>query len=707
MLKRATALLTGFLLAFGAAWTYAEGLSEVIPDDQKVQPVLTGAEEIQLPDHAARPVLPTDELDEIVGDTVIVGYSYWDAQHNGTVGRMIAYDPADTTLGPVVHMVYARLEGETTGSTRHVRYNRVLIGDDGFTVEEAFDGGYNVDSRQRAGYTTLPMDWENHLPFPAFHSRATSNDPWGQTIGNEFIFLPGVFNLYDFPEYTGNEVLWPRGIFGGGYAHVVGTASRTDNVAETVITYSRVSYDPDTGWNMATPDGLQQLVTDHGMNISADVGVSDDGMRIVIAQTVSRDWLYYGGGGYDGSGAGQWNNDIWVWESTDGGVTWNWDTPMDLTQCIFPDESYLPDTLAAERDTLRPYTDTNVYIDHDGILHIAFTAMEYFVIEGVGTYTSILYHWDEESDVFTRIADGRHWNYARPESWGRVVERPSMVQDPETGILYCVYEKYGEPDEFIEDDDGFLHGMDASDDGYANSDVYVAASPPNNIFGNWYGRMWSKGVNITNTKSTDGNLLPGESRSEQDPSVSLVNDSDYLYIQYLIDLDPGIAITDPPEGEMTYNPVVMHRVAKTDLMDAMESQAEWVTNYPFHVDSTRFWWDTEYEYAWDDVGGFYRDQGAVGSETGELLPGEYTLEQNYPNPFNPSTRIAFRIERAGAVKLTVHDLLGREVATLLNRPLEAGRHEVSFEAGDLPSGVFFYTLSSGERSVTRKMVLMK
>lgn len=88
--------------------------------------------------------------------------------------------------------------------------------------------------------------------------------------------------------------------------------------------------------------------------------------------------------------------------------------------------------------------------------------------------------------------------------------------------------------------------------------------------------------------------------------------------------------------------------------------------------------------------------------------------QNFPNPFNPATVIRFTMPSGGFVTLTVHDVLGRQVAMLRKGPASAGDHSVVWNAGDLPSGVYYYRLEMkdalGARFVapqTRKMVLVK
>ena len=91
----------------------------------------------------------------------------------------------------------------------------------------------------------------------------------------------------------------------------------------------------------------------------------------------------------------------------------------------------------------------------------------------------------------------------------------------------------------------------------------------------------------------------------------------------------------------------------------------------------------------------------------ELLS-DYKLLQNYPNPFNPSTTINFSIPVSSKVSLKVYDPAGREVSTLVNEFKSAGNYSVNFTAGSgLNSGVYFYTMTAGEFTVTKKLILLK
>jgi hypothetical protein len=88
-------------------------------------------------------------------------------------------------------------------------------------------------------------------------------------------------------------------------------------------------------------------------------------------------------------------------------------------------------------------------------------------------------------------------------------------------------------------------------------------------------------------------------------------------------------------------------------------------------------------------------------------PVEFKLNQNYPNPFNPTTTISYSIAKSGKVSLKVYDLLGREVTTLINEDQAAGDYRVTFNAGNLSSGVYFYTMQAGNFSESRKLILLK
>ncbi len=98
---------------------------------------------------------------------------------------------------------------------------------------------------------------------------------------------------------------------------------------------------------------------------------------------------------------------------------------------------------------------------------------------------------------------------------------------------------------------------------------------------------------------------------------------------------------------------------------------------------------------------------AVEPGNNNQLPGAYSLSQNYPNPFNPTTNIRFKLPEASNVQLTVYNLLGQKVATLINNRMSAGVHVVQFDASHLASGLYFYRLKAGSFVMNKKMMLIK
>jgi len=101
-------------------------------------------------------------------------------------------------------------------------------------------------------------------------------------------------------------------------------------------------------------------------------------------------------------------------------------------------------------------------------------------------------------------------------------------------------------------------------------------------------------------------------------------------------------------------------------------------------------------------------QGAVGiSGESNIVPDKFSLSQNYPNPFNPATVINYELSKAEFISLKVFDILGNEVRSLVNEKQNAGRYSVEFNGADLPSGVYYYRLSSSDFNEVKMMTLIK
>lgn len=190
----------------------------------------------------------------------------------------------------------------------------------------------------------------------------------------------------------------------------------------------------------------------------------------------------------------------------------------------------------------------------------------------------------------------------------------------------------------------------------------------------------------------------------------------------IIEDESGLEYTDRPDFQTI-----------VDFMDHKYNHPEDVDNYPLMWDnpdsrvegsSLDDWRDFSYSTSAESYtaadGGFplgdlnwfpdmmelWTSGATVANEEDELITG-FTLNQNYPNPFNPSTNISFTLPEASQVQLKVYNLLGQEVAVLLNSRLTAGSHSVTFEASGLSSGMYLYRIESGSFIQQKKMMLIK
>jgi hypothetical protein len=113
-------------------------------------------------------------------------------------------------------------------------------------------------------------------------------------------------------------------------------------------------------------------------------------------------------------------------------------------------------------------------------------------------------------------------------------------------------------------------------------------------------------------------------------------------------------------------------------------------------------------YAGTQNGGVYRRVlGTASAVQNDATPARFALEQNYPNPFNPTTTIRFSVPEQSWYRLTVQNLLGQQVACLVNGMMAAGSYSVQFDGQNLTSGAYFYRLERGPSILTKKMIIIK
>ncbi len=177
-----------------------------------------------------------------------------------------------------------------------------------------------------------------------------------------------------------------------------------------------------------------------------------------------------------------------------------------------------------------------------------------------------------------------------------------------------------------------------------------------------------------------------------------------------------IVYTSPPgtNGEMVFHTVFRRAYPNTTGVNCPMTAGTY--NYTYTYKREAAWADTSIvtvAFVQNDVNkevlnankGAYVATGI--NNLSNEIPDNYTLEQNYPNPFNPTTNIRFAIPKSGLTTLKVYDAMGREVATLINSKLEAGKFETDFNASSLSSGVYFYKLVSGDFTAVKKLTLIK
>lgn len=172
------------------------------------------------------------------------------------------------------------------------------------------------------------------------------------------------------------------------------------------------------------------------------------------------------------------------------------------------------------------------------------------------------------------------------------------------------------------------------------------------------GRTWTYGGAFLNKKTTNENFVhPAQFLRVSGNTAT----ADLIYME---DNVPGVAVLNTATA-LSANPIVYKTVA----------------NLPYNP--------------------------GVGVNDGNGVVNSFELGQNYPNPFNPSTKITFSVPEKGNVSLKVFDVLGREVATLVNGVVEAGSQSVSFDASKLANGLYVYTLKAGNFTASKKMMLVK
>lgn len=614
---------------------------------------MTGLEDTRFENSDLPPQVPARSLDDPISPRYQMGTTWYDLMSNGSVGRQIAVDAEGW-----VHSVWTN--GLNSGSSnRHVYYNVWDPEAEAYALPDAANPvGVQVDASTRAGFTTVAVRPDG-FAFPAYHQIVSGTSAFA-AVSIDFLPRLGGFAGYEIPHLAGDpQIIWPKvAIDVAGTLHIMSTQSGGDALDYYCRAIPQIV--DGFGETIQYPAGFQEW--ESAYFITSDVATSYQSPRVAVA------WNQY---------LENWTGvNVLLKISEDGGLNWGetiyvTNYPVIDTNCV----TNGGDVNVCNGDTVRPNIDLSVLIDDNDNVHVAFTCHAWFYWwppdGSVGPFTyvgrpSSVWHWDEVNQEYNIIAD--QWILDTPGTNQVMVQRPSLGIDTLTGKLYCAYQQFDT--------------SQYSDQGLVMADAYVTVSED-------HGRTWAVGTNVTNTNGGQNTPAPG-SRSERGISIHPYVTNGMVHLQYMLDYDAGSSVMTTPEGVATLNPLYYQPVPTTliperPLVNPYRALRQDSTGYPWGLDTT-----------------------SSITERPRLNAGEFALYQNYPNPFNPTTQIQFDLGAEAEVTLRVFNVVGQEVATLLNgQRLTAGAHVVPFTADNLASGVYLYRLETPFASKTKKMILMR
>lgn len=225
---------------------------------------------------------------------------------------------------------------------------------------------------------------------------------------------------------------------------------------------------------------------------------------------------------------------------------------------------------------------------------------------------------------------------------------------------------------------------------------------------NGYGNIGSPSVVVTNA---DHYLAAGFSQDEEVVMTLGTNGGDEEMLTYSRPAVDFIPIAHASGDDSAW--VVLGIEPGTTIVDADGNMTEDTTMYRFaaagmHANSFGYDFATPNLFTFMFTGiDWVLGAGPVATADEPGIPSGFSLKQNYPNPFNPTTKINFTIDKVSDVNVTIYNSLGQEVATLASGRMEAGSHSVTFDASNLPSGIYFYRMKAGSFSQTKKMAYIR
>ncbi len=594
--------------------------------------------------------------DDILGERFIAGDTWYDYQTNGSLGKMIAVDPNGG-----VHITWMDgLDDDLIEGVRRQKFN--YYNPNGQWV---FEDGNNADNADRSGYGCLCLTTEDDPRALVFY-HGRWDDDWRGLSSIDFFQGWGAFTQVLLPRFPDQIIYFPQGVMSvGGRIHVA--FQRRDR---QMISYAYGWINEDNGlpeyWDIPRQVGETHRTTLRIAQSPINERVAIVWLRSRVGVPAPENW--------GTTKAYAMNNDLMLAWSDDG-ENWDFDNPVDITQNNPPDPHLEGEY--AYGDTLRPYANFDVTFDSDNNIHVVFDARGFWEqpvpedeppVDGITIDASYLFHWDEVTEEITPVADG--WfahkevdddgeiiRWPTPSGWLSNVCAPSLAY-AENGDLYCVFNYYPLEDYSVEE--------------YCNGEICATVSTDN-------GATWYLPTRITETRTHLAEV--GESESEVFPTLADVVD-DYLHISYEIDTEPGSVIND------------------------LEDRAEVATlcSWIYHRVPVE---DIQREELWEDGPSWHVEPVRVPDESHIDAPQAFTLGPVYPNPFNAAADIGFSLTRSSDVNLTVYDLSGQALAVLHEGFTEAGHHRASWNASEMPTGIYFCRMEAGGLSESVKLVVVR
>ena len=688
---------------------YGEEPPPIIGPDSPMPPVINPV-----------PLMNLDPTDDYVGVIYELGTTWYDYQHNGSTSRQIALDG----LGNV-HIVWMNALA-SGASQRHIYYNFYDVG-------VAFPDGIQI-SVYRSGYTTLDVNLDN-IPVAFFHSTVDSSRA---VCGWDFIYGAGAFLTTTVPlPIPPRGMVWPHGVVDNqGYYHAVMQTN-----PNTSMYYTRSE---DSGANFLAPIDMINV----GMAaVSQTMAASPVSNKIAIGYThpLTTSWI---------------DEDVFYIESDDG-VTWNFINPVNITNFGQPGH---PMT-----NEVRAWTTVNMIYDHNDNLHIAYTSIKNQATltgESILWHWS---EATGHTKIAGELEFAGPYSYNDPGAWHSCWDLPCMGVD-DSNVLYCSWEQCTSPGDESSGGYGnwevyVSYSEDAGESWMAPVNI-TNTHTPSGAPGQCMSEGWptmSKSVDdylhIEYIQDRDaGGIVQTEGTWTENPVIyQRVPVADIL-----TDITVELTPVNPPivipvgGGSFNFNITITNNSdndvvcdANTDVYIYAVSRTKPVLNRPLisipgtgsiSRDLTQFIpgfapaGNYDYlayvgDYGWSVWAGdsFPFDKAADGDgevyvngwkctgwgddeieiEIPALIPESFSTLTVSPNPFNPSAEINFTIAERTQVKLSVFDITGREVAILVNGFENAGTHKVTFNSGNLASGVYFFTLQSNGEVKTVKSLLLK